>query len=505
MSESRTNNSFKNIAFNIGNQLLNLVLAFVSRTVFLSVLNVEYLGISGLFGDIFTMLSLADLGFGTAMTYSMYKPLAEHDYDRLAGLVTLYKKVYRVIAVVVTSVGLALIPFLRYLVKLETDMPQLELYYVLSLANCVASYLVVYKTSIIGADQKHYLITKYSGIFSILRTICSVVILLTTRSYVANLVINVVFTYFTNFYNSHIAEKNYPYINRNVQLPKGEIKAILSNIKSVFLYKFSSVLITATDNMLISALVSTASVGYYSNYMVAVNKVYGIVNTIFYSLTASLGNLIVKENEHRRYEIFEIMQSVSLILSTFCVTCIFCLEDDFIRLWLGEDYLMDRVVLWAIVTNFYFSIILLPIWVFREATGLYRKTKYVMLSTAAVNLIASILLSRWLGLAGILFGTSVARLSTYFWYEPVLLFKKYFGKSSVIYFAGVVKSLCVTAMIMLCISFAAEMIIVKTCWGLLLKALAIGGSSLILVVLIYHRTEGFQLIYRRFCSYLPKK
>ena len=472
-------------------------------------LNVEYLGISGLFGDIFAMLCLADLGFGTAMTYSMYKPLAEHDYDRLAGLVTLYQKVYRIIAVAVAGVGLALIPFLRYLVKLETDMPQLELYYILSLANCVASYLVVYKTSIIGADQKNFLTTKYTGIFSILRTVSTTVFLWATRNYVGYLVINVAFTYFTNFFNSYIAEKEYPFIKKKVQLPKEEIREILGNIKSVFIYKFSSVLITATDNMLISSLISTASVGYYSNYMVAVNKVYNIVNTIFYSLTASLGNLIVKENERRRYEIFEIMQSVSLILSTFCVTCIFCLEDDFIRLWLGADYLLDKTVLWAIIANFYFSIILMPIWVFREATGLYRKTKYVMLSTAAVNLIVSILLSRWLGLAGILLGTSVARLTTYFWYEPVLLFKKYFGKTSAVYFGGVVKSLCVTAAILLSISFVSNMIEVASWLGLLMKAVAVGAGSLIIVVLIYRQTEGFKLIGERvkamLLSFVSKK
>lgn len=497
MSESRTTNSLKNISFNIGNQLLNIVLAFVSRAVFLSVLNVEYLGISGLFGDIFTMLCLADLGFGTAMTYSMYKPLAEHDYDRLAGLVNLYKKVYRIIALVVTGAGLALIPFLRYLVKPETEMSQLELYYVLSLANCVASYLVVYKTSIVGADQKYHLIAKYTGIFSILRTVATIVVLLVTRSYICYLVTLVVFTYLTNFFNSYIAQKNYPYINKKVQLPKGEIKGILGNIKAVFIYKFSSVLITATDNTLISVLVSIASVGYYSNYMVTVNKVYNIVNTVFYSITASLGNLIVKENEKRRYEIFQIMQSVSLILSTFCVTCLFCMEDDFIRLWLGEEYLMDRIILWAIVTNFYFSIILMPIWVFREATGLYKKTKYVMVATAAVNLVVSVILGKWIGLAGILFGTSVARLATYFWFEPILLFRSYFGKSSAVYFFGVMKSVLVTGAILVSISFIADRIVVTSWVGLLLKACVVGMSSLLLVILIFRKTEGFRLIYYR--------
>ena len=504
MSESRTSNSLRNITFNIGNQLLNLLLAFISRSVFLSVLNVEYLGISGLFGDIFAMLCLADLGIGSAMTYSMYKPLAEHDYDRLAGLVTLYRRIYLTIAAAITCLGFALIPFLKYLVNLDTDMPQLELYYILGLLNCVSSYLVVYKTSILHADQKGYLISKYSGLFNILKTVFTTVFLLITRSYILHLIIQVAFTYFTNLFNSHIAVKHYPFIQNRVKLAKGEASKIFSNIKSVFLYKLSSVLITATDNTLISVMVNTASVGYYSNYMVAVTKVYNIVNTVFYSLTASLGNLIVKENEKRRYEIFQIMQAVSLILSTFCVACVFCLEEDFIRIWIGSEYLLDKTVLWAIVTNFYFSIILMPIWVFREATGLYQKTKYVMLSTAAVNLITSVVLGRVMGLAGILFATSIARLATYFWYEPVLLFKNYFGKSSLIYFGGVLKSLLTTLAIVLTVSYCMNTIHITSWLGLLLKACAVGITSLLLVILIYHRSEGLQLVLRRAKSMIHK-
>ena len=177
MSDSRTANSLKNISFSIFNQLLNVILSFASRTAFIICLNVDYLGISGLFGDIFSMLCLADLGFGTAMTYSMYKPLAEKDFNKLAGLIQFYKKVYRVIAAAITIIGIALIPFLPYLVNTETEIRHLNLYYILMLANVISSYLVVYKTNILSADQKTYLITKYTSIFSIVRTICSIIFL----------------------------------------------------------------------------------------------------------------------------------------------------------------------------------------------------------------------------------------------------------------------------------------------------------------------------------------
>lgn len=497
MSDSRTSNSIKNVILNISNQVLTIFLSFVSRTVFLRVLSVEYLGISGLFGDIFSMLSLADLGFGTAMTYSMYKPLAEKDYTKLAGLVSFYKKVYRIIAFTITTLGIALIPFLEHLVNTDKKIPYLTLYYVLILANTVASYLVVYKTSILSADQKGYLIGKYSMIFNIVRTICMIVFLLITRNYAVYLGVQVAFTYIINFFNSYIAEKNYPFIKEKVKLPKEETKGIFSNIKAVFIYKVSSVMINATDNTLISVLVDTATVGYYSNYTMIVNKISNVINTFFYALTASVGNLIVTEKEEKRYQIFQIMQSVSMIFSTFCITCLFFLEEDFIRLWLGSSFVLERMVLWAQVVNFYFSIILLPIWIFREAAGLYQKTKYVMLMTALINIMVSVVLGKWLGLAGIIFATSIARLVTYFWYEPLMLFRQYFGQSCMEYFIGIVQSILTTALVFGVAYLTSHWILVDNFLKFFVKAIIVGSVSLGMIILIYHRSDGFKLLKER--------
>lgn len=502
MSDSRTSNSLKTIGVNIFNQILTLALSFISRTVFLMVLSVDYLGISGLFGDILGMLSLADLGFGTAMSYSMYKPLADKDYDKLAGLVNFYKKVYRIIALVITIVGLAIVPFLKYIVNTENEIPNLTLYYILYLASTVSSYLVVYKTNVLHADQKGYILGKYTAVFNVLKSICMIVFLLLTHNFTVYLLVQVAFTYITNFFNSHIAEKRYPYINKKVKLPKEETKGIFTNMGSVFLYKLAGILINATDNTLISILVSTTAVGYYSNYTMVVNKLVGIINTFFYSLTASIGNLIAKEGKERRYQIFETMQSVSTILCTFCITCTFFLMEDFITVWVGKAFVMERIVLWALVTNFYFSIILLPIWVFREATGLYRKTKFVMLITAAVNVVTSIVLGEIIGLAGIIFATSISRLTTYFWYEPKLLFKEYFGMSCLIYFKEIFKGLCITALIFVVVYFCTAKIVVNNVTMLFVKAFIVGGISLIMVALIYWRTEGFQILRSRFLSIL---
>lgn len=492
--ESRTNNSIKNIIYSWINQILSIILGFVSRSIFLYCLSVDYLGIQGLFGDILNMLSLADLGFGTAMTFSMYKPLAEQDYNKLAGLTNFYKKIYRIIAICITCIGIAIIPFLKYLVNLDSEMPNLIIYYILFLANTVASYLVVYRTCIISADQKTHVLTKYRSIFSILSTIITSIILLLTKNYILYLVVQVFFTYIQNFYLSYIAGKMYPFLNTKVDLSKNETKGIFNNIRSVFLYKISSVLINATDNTLISILIGTAFVGYYANYTILITRLTAFVNTIFYSLTASLGNLIVKEGREQRFQIFKIMQSVSVILSTFCVTCVFALQQDFICVWLGKSYMLDNIMVFALVINFYFSISLLPIWVFREATGLYQKTKFVMLATAVVNIVVSIILGKAIGLAGIIFATSIARVVTYFWYEPRLLFKKYFGRSCRIYFIDIVKSIIVTLIICLFISVVSMKIVVNGWLTLVIKGIVVAVLTGGIELLIYHNAEGVVLL-----------
>ena len=339
MASGRVGNSLRNIIYRLISQGATVLLRFVSRTIFIYVLGVEYLGINGLFSEILQMLSLADLGFGTAMVFSMYKPLAEKDEYKLAQLVQLYKKIYTVIATVITIIGIGIVPFLKYLVNLDQDIPYLTVYYLLYLANTVASYLVVYKTCILNADQKNYLVSKYNTIFSLLSTIACAVFLVITKNFLIYLIVQVIFTYANNFYVSHVAQKLYPYISNKVeQLSKIEEKKIFDNVKSVFIYKVANTLVGSTDNTLISILIGTVTVGYYSNYTMIVNNIQMVINIIFSSVTASIGNLVVEKKAEKNYSVYKSMQFISYILSCISITGVYIMINDLIKVWLGEKY-----------------------------------------------------------------------------------------------------------------------------------------------------------------------
>lgn len=493
-STSRTINSIRNMIFGVGYQFSTIILSFVNRSIFIYTLGISYLGISGLFSDILTMLSMADMGFGVALTYSMYKPLANHDHKRLAALTTFYGKVYHIIASAVLIIGLLLVPFLKYIVNLKTPIHHLALYYILYVLNTVASYLVIYKTSIIDADQKDYILNKYRGIFNVAQTISTIVLLLITHSFLIYLLVQLFFTYALNFYSSHIAEKNYPYIKEKVELPISDAKEIFQNLYSVFIYKMSIVLMNATDNILISTIVGTVVVGYYSNYNMVTTKVIAVINAVFYAFTSSIGNLIITEKSEKRYKTFIGIQYTSLMLSVFCLLCMGLLLQDFIKVWLGNSFTLSNNVLLAILMNFYLDIIIFPVRTFREATGLYLRIKYVMLIAAMINIALSIIMGKQFGIFGILIATTIAKLTTYFWYEPLLLFKVYFKHSSKVYFRNIILNMLLSFFLF----FTTYLIFKKwhcTNWSsFFIKAIVIGIISLCLSIISYRKTQGFAIV-----------
>ena len=440
-TNSRTYNSSRNLIMSIVQKVVSILLTFISRQAFLKVLTVEYLGINGLFVNILSMLSLADLGLATAMSYSFYKPLAEKDEDSLAALIGFYKKIYNIIAIVVAIVGLALTPFLRHIINIENEIRYIEIYYLIALTNTVISYLFVYKATIISADQNSSIVTKYGVWISILTTILQIIILLTIGSYLLYSVISVLCTFAYNLMLSRKAGKLYPFIRRRTQLSSEDRRSIFYNIRSMFIYKVSGVIYNGTDNIFISALIGTAIVGKLENYSLAVSNLSGIAFIIFISLEPSIGNLIAKESTEKRMQVFKMMQTASYWLAGFFSFCLFFLMDDFIVLWLGRDFIFDIFTKVQILLNFYLTITLYPIIAFREATGIYQKTKYVMVVAAALKIVFSVTFGIWFGLVGIISSTILSRLLTYAWYEPKVLFRDFLGCRATSYLLGHLQNL----------------------------------------------------------------
>lgn len=498
MADSRTRNTVRNAVYGAVNQIIMLLLSFINRTLFIRLLGVEYLGINALFGDVLTMLSMADLGFTTAMMYSLYKPLAERDNDKLASLIKLFRKVYNTIAACVAVIGLALLPFLHMIVNLDKPIPYLRFYYLFFLANTVISYLFTYKTAIINADQKNFLIFRYKIFTNIGRVALQIIFLLLTRSYFVFIGIQVLATLVNNLLASREAGRLYPFINKQARdLEKAEKRSINENVKSIFLYKVSSVLMNGTDNTLISVIVGTIWVGFYSNYNLVLNTLNTFIYILYTAASASIGNAVVTETPKKRFEIFKSIQTISFIISTFVSVCLFALFSDLINIWLGNEYVLDYLVLGSIILNFYIVEVLHPVVSFRESTGMYMRTKYIMLICAIENIVLSVLLGYVMGMAGILYATAISRLTTYFWFEPRILFGEYFKESTRHFYLPLVKNALLTGALIAVFMLASRYFIIDTWPKLLLKAFAVAVATLTVVVLAYRRTEGFRMLLSR--------
>lgn len=438
--ESRTINSLKNVAMNISSQFLLLGLRFLGRTLFIHYLSVEYLGLDGLFSNVLSMLSLADLGITSALNYALYKPIRENDQERIKQLMDFFKKVYLIIAAFVLIMGLALVPFLHLIVNLDNAVPHVRLYYVLMLLSVVMTYLFVYKSALIIASQKEYLVTRITLFTQFLKLLVQIGVLVLWQNFALYLVVQIVIELIDNLIVSRTADKLYPYLKHNdATLEKGERKGILENIKSIFIYRFGGIIMNNTTDIFISVIVGTIYVGYYSNYLLIVNSISSMFNLLFSSLSASIGNKNADSDREGQQNIFNLIFFADQWLVSFCSISFFVLLSPFIRLWLGDKFVMSNFIVFTIALQFFVTGIMSATTMYRNTTGIFKETKYAFLATACLNLILGFTLGKLWGIAGILLAASLARLLTTFWFEPKVLFEKYFKHSSLPFFQAIFK------------------------------------------------------------------
>ena len=426
MGASRKKKSFINILSGIGYQLFVVIISFISRTIFIHTLGNGYLGLSSLFTNILSVLSLAELGIGTAMTYSLYKPLAENDTKRIASLLKYFRKLYIVIAMTILTLGFTIIPFLGFVINLKTPIPYISFYYLLYLIDTVISYLCLFKALVLTADQKDYIIKVYRMIFDCIRLVLQLIILIVFKNFTIYLAMQILCSIGGNLAIARYASRKYPYINQGNELEKFEKQNIWKDIKAMFSYKLGGVILNNTDHLLMSILVSTEIVGLYSNYYLPIKAVTGITSSVFIALQASIGNLVVEEKAEKQYKIFKVLDVSSFWIYGFCSVCFCVLLQDFITIWLGAKFLLPINVVYIIAITYYLTGVLYPIWCFRETVGLFQHTKNILFFAALINLFFSIVLGRVWGISGILLATILARCLTNVWYEPFKLFKIYF-------------------------------------------------------------------------------
>lgn len=455
---SRTQNTIRNITTGFLGQMLSILFRFATRTVFIKTFGSAYLGINGLFADILSMLSLAELGIDTALNYKLYKPLASGDERRVRSIMKFYKRAYTVVGLVVFFAGLLIIPLLPVLIRdyryLEPLGINAEIVFFMYLLQSATSYLFfASRSAIIKADQRQYVLNVAGYLITLITSVLQIVVMFVFKNYILYIGVLVGVSIIQNYIYAIIAKRSYPYafIKDKESLSKEEIKETFKDLGALFIYKVNSVVLKATDNIVLSSFIGLSIVGLYSNYLMLLATIYSLLAKIYDSAKASLGNLFAIETTSKKYDFFEVMNFLSIILYGTAGVGFAVVANELIECWIGPTYVIAYPFSVLIGIEIIFHGIKANLGQIINVTGAFRQLWFRPLIGTVINLIVSILLVNFCGIYGVIIGTIVADFSANFLLDPRIIYKVSFSgyrtvsnyyKKNLLYFAILLAVYC---------------------------------------------------------------
>lgn len=504
----RSKNSIKNIISSFASNILVNILKFVCRIIFVRVISEVYLGVNGLLSNVLGLLALAELGIGTAINYSLYKPIAENDNKKIKSLMKFYKKAYTIIAIVVFALGLVLLPGIPYLIKDNIGIEHLEIIYIIFVINQVIGYLFGYKRTIVVADQKSYKLVPFTMIFNILTSIFQIVMLLIFKNFIAYLLVQTIFIIIENMVINRYINKEYEVINdiKNAEkLDEKELKSIKKNIKALMYHKIGGYAVNSTDNIIISKFIGIVECGYYSNYYALITIVSSIIYTFISNITASFGNLIVKEKKEKRLNVFNEINFIYYIMYGISTTCFITLFNPFVSYAYGEQFVLSTACVYLITINFYLLGMTNITEIVKSAAGLYDNDKLVPLFQAILNIVISIILGIKIGLEGVLIGTVISTFLPLI-AKPIIIYKHIFETKPIVYFLEQLKQIGVLIISIVIVTIITNKIsftnaIINIGFRLLISITITG----LFIFLFYNKSKVYNDCINRIKFFLKKK
>ena len=501
---SRIGKSTRNIKFGLVNRIITLILPFVLRSVMIKTIGVDYLGLSSLFTSVLGVLNMTELGVGTALNYSMYKPLAENDNKTVCAILNLYKKVYSWIGIFILVLGICCMPFLKYMIH-GTYPPKINIYilFIIYLINSSVSFAFgAYRKSIFSANQDNYALSTIDSVCYLLLYLTQIISLLIYRNYYVYVILIPISTGIDNVLAYFLAKKKFPDFMPNGKVPQSTIDDIKRQVFGLFGYKVSNVFMNSIDNIVISAFLGLTIVGYYNNYYTIMQGVMNVIYILYSSIVASVGNSIVLESKEKNYNDFKTVAFIYSWLSGFCAICMLCLFQPFIAIWVGNECLLPfSTVIWLCI-DFY-------VWktddvcgIYRDAIGIWwddRIRPYVM---CLVNFTVNIILVKIIGLNGVIISTIASLVIVSRPWSIHILFRSYFKYKEINYHLTQIKYfLCVMLLGALtywvCARVEGNILIVRSAICLLLPNA--------LWIVLFHKTPEFSYVINKFSNFNRKR
>ncbi|MGN0319263.1 MAG: lipopolysaccharide biosynthesis protein [Lachnospira sp.] len=408
----RTKNATRNILFGVILKMYQILMPFLMRTAMIYFMGVQYLGLNSLFTSILQILNLAEFGVGSAMVYSMYKPIAEDDNTTICALLKIYKSYYRVIGIIIGVVGCLLTPFIPKLISGDApDGINVYILYLLNLSATVLSYWIfAYKNSIFQACQRTDVISKVNLVTSTIQYGLQLFVLWIFRNYYYYVIVILVTQVLSNIVTAVEANRLYPNFQPKGNVCKEEVRQINRRIRDLFTSKVGGVVYDSADTIVISAFLGLTVLAVYQNYFYILNAITGLISVIFTACTAGIGNSIVVETKEKNYSDFNKFTFIICWISGFCAVCLLCLYQTFMELWVGKDLMLTLSAVVCFVVYFFVRQLNSLFNIYKDASGMWHEDRFRPLIAAISNLTLNLILVQLIGIYGILLSTVVAIL-----------------------------------------------------------------------------------------------
>lgn len=507
---SRQKKSLLNANINIIFYFVSAVLAFFSRKIFLQYLGDDFMGLTGTIGNMLGLMNMAELGIGTAVGVSLYKPIFDNDRQKINEIISVFGFLWRRVGQFILLVAVAVSLF--FPLFFENTLISFPVIYVLFfsyLVSALIGYFNNYRQILLSADQRNYVITYLFNSIVVVKTISQMVLLVYTQNYYIWILLELLFNVLYTFILNYKINKTYPWLKSNVKEGKHKLKEykhLLSKTRDVFAHKISHLVLNQTDQILIYSFTTLATVAQYGNYMLLINKLGSLLDVMFTGLNAGIGNLINENDNFRVKKIFWELNSFKFYSGGVLVIVLYYLIEPVISLWVGKHYIMDKSVLLLMLANLYFLQISSTSDLFKSSYGLFQDI-VAPIGEVIVNLTVAIVLGHFIGLKGVLYGTAISAIIFRVIWKPYYLYKFGFKESVFEYWQMTIKYFVGLILIAALIQYFVQIFPQNyhtTLMGFLIYAFSISILSCILYALYLLITDtGFRNFTKRMWGIIP--
>lgn len=492
--EGRTKKAIRNSIWGVVSYVITALLTFVSQRFFIVALGYDVLGLNAVFNTIITTLSIAELGIGTAIAFSLYKPLSENDENTVALLVKLYRKIFWVIGFVVLGAGLIIIPLLPVFVGSAFTIEEIIIPYLLCLSNSFLSYLFTYNHTLLTADQKNYVVSIVNFLTKIVLNGLQIVTLLLVPNYILFMSILLAVNAMSNLMLSSYTRKKYSYIKSAVGELSAESKSeIKNNVFALVFHRIGNYLVTGTDNLIISGVLGVAFAGYYSNYTTITVALTSVMLSLFLGVVAGFGNLLIEQGKDYVRIVFKRVVFLNYLITTVLTAGFFVVANEFIVIWTSSSVALQPMVFMVFITiNFYITNYASVQGNLRAAAGAFAPDKYLHIFIALLNLVLSLGLVYVMGISGVLLGTTVSLVIKECIVLPHICHKYVYGGKKSEYYLKLIYDFLVAGICCAVAYFVCGFIVVDNLiLSFVLKGLVTVAITVIILLAFNLKTEAF--------------